>query len=249
MDVLSPTPDRVFRRSMVRLAATSAFVHLIVLAAVVSYAWRVQVPMLKGPVYTVNLVDIPKGIKAAAMGLAPPVRKTLTVPEREAVEAPSERSLALPTKEKLKRPPPISKEEKKAEAPTPERVKEPPKKKTLVATAKPTTGAKGGTLTLDAATFPYTYYLRAVEQKISGGWDPVVHGIPVGETKQVVIAFHIRRDGTIEKPMVEKSSGLGFFDQSALRAVMRAAPLPPLPEAFPDDALGIHFGFSYQPGG
>lgn len=230
------------------MSATSAVVHLLVLTAVVSYAWRARGPMLKGPVYTVNLIDIPKGTKAAAMGLAPPVRKSLAVPERKSVEAPSERSLALPTKEKLKRPPPVSKEKKRAEAPTPERVKEAPKKKTLVAAAKPT-GSKGGTLTLDAATFPYTYYLRAVEQKISGGWDPVVHGIPVGETRQVVIAFHIRRDGTIEKPFVEKSSGLGFFDQSALRAVMRAAPLPPLPEAFPDDALGIHFGFSYQPGG
>lgn len=247
MDLLSPTPDRAFHRSMAFLALTSAVVHGLVLVGVVSYAAKIRGPRFKGPVYTVNLVEIPRGTKAAAMGLAPPVRKTLKAPSRESLEAPSERSLKLPSKEKLKRPSKLE-ETTRSEAPAPERTKAAPKKKTLVATARPG-GTTRGTLSLDAASFPFTYYLRAVEQKISGAWDPVVHGIPAGEVRQVVIAFRIMRDGSVEKPIVEKSSGLSFFDQSALRAVIRAAPLPPLPEAFPDDSLGIHFGFHYQPEG
>lgn len=247
MDLLSPTPDRAFRRSMTWLALTSAVIHGLVLVWVVSYSASSRGPRLKGPVYTVNLVEIPRGAKAAAMGLAPPVRKALKAPSRKSLEAPSDRSLKLPSKEKLKRPPKLSKVAR-TEAPTPARPKAAPKKKTLVATARPG-GTTKGTLSLDAASFPFTYYLRAVEQKISGAWDPVVQGVPVGETRQVVIAFRILRDGSIEKPTVEKSSGMSFFDQSALRAVLRAAPLPPLPEAFPDDSLGIHFGFHYQPEG
>ena len=247
MDLLSPTPDRAFRRSLVWLAITSAVVHVVVLAGIVSYAARSRGPLLKGPVYTVNLVEVPRGIKAAAMGLAPPVRKTLKLPSRKSLEAPVERSLKLPAKEKLKRPKPLKKLAR-AESPAPPRPKAAPKKKSLVAGIQPG-GPRGGTLSLDAAAFPFTYYLRAVEQKISSGWDPVVHGIPPGETGEVVIAFRILRDGSIEKPVVERSSGLSFFDQSALRAVIGAAPLPPLPESFPEDSLGIHFGFHYTPEG
>ncbi len=247
MDMLSPSPDRAFHRTLVWLAATSAVVHGLVLAGVASYSARSRAPLIKGPVYTVNLMEVPKGVEAAKVGLAPPVRKTMTLPERQAVEEPSERSMKLPAKEKIKRPPPISKVAR-APAPAPSRPKAPPNKETLVASVAPGS-PKGGTLSLDTASFPFTYYLRAVEQKISGAWDPVVHSIPVGETKQVVIAFRIMRDGTIEKPVIEKSSGLSFFDQSALRAVIQAAPLPPLPEAFPDETLGIHFGFHYRPEG
>ncbi len=231
---------------MVLLAVTSAVVHGLVLVGVVSYAMKSMGSRFKGPVYTVNLVDIPKGTKAAAMGLAPPVRKTFETPSRKGLEAPSERSLKLPSKEKLKRPAKLE-ESARSSAPAPTRPEAAPKK-TLVAKAQ-SEGKTKGTLSLDAASFPFTYYLRAVEQKISGSWDPVVHGIPAGETREVVIAFRILRDGSIEKPVVEKSSGLSFFDQSALRAIISAAPLPPLPEAFPDNSLGIHFGFHYRPEG
>jgi colicin import membrane protein len=232
---------------MVWLGVSSAVVHGLVLAGVVSYAAKSRGPLLKGPVYTVSLMEVPRGPKAAAAGLAPPVRKTLTAPTRKTVEAPSERSLKLPSKEKLKKPPPVSKATR-AKAPAPVKPKAAPKKKALVATARP--GASvGGTVSLDAAAFPFTYYLRAVEQKISSTWEPVVQGIPGGERRQVVIGFRILKDGSVEKPVVEKSSGISFFDQSALRAVIRATPLPPLPEAFPEDSLGIHFGFQYQPEG
>lgn len=247
MDLLSPTPDRAFRKKMVWLGVTSAVVHGLVLAGVVSYSAKSRKPLFEGPVYTVSLMEVPPGAKAAAAGLAPPVKKTLEAPSRKALEAPSERSLKLPSKVKLKQPPPLSKS-KRTEAPAPAEPKAAPKKKTLVATVRPG-AATGGTVSLDAAAFPYTYYLRAVEQKISTSWEPVIQGISKGESRQVVIAFRILRDGSVDKPIIEKSSGLSFFDQSALRAVIRAAPLPPLPEAFPEDSLGIHFGFQYQPEG
>ncbi|MFQ6672823.1 MAG: TonB family protein [Candidatus Tectimicrobiota bacterium] len=239
MDLLSPAPDRAFRRSLVSLSATSAVVHGLVLGGIVAYAVKTRPPLLKGPIYTVNLVEIPRGARAAAMGLAPPVRKAVALPSRKTL---AERSLTLPSKVKLKRPSPI----KKRARPEPPASREAaPPKKTLVAAAS----QRGAALSVDAATFPFTYYLRAVERKISENWDPVVHGILPGETRKVVIAFRILRDGTIEQPVVEQSSRLSYFDQSALRAVLRSVPLPPLPETFPDDSLGIHFGFHYQPEG
>lgn len=243
MDLLSPAPDRAFRRSLLWLAATSAVVHGIVLSGIVTYSIRNRLPVFKGPVYTVNLVEVARGAKAAAAGLAPPVRKRVAAVSHKTAEAQAERRLQLPSKTKLKQPPPLKKRLREA-APAP-KARPVPTKKSLVAKVP-----KGGTaLSVDAASFPFTYYLRAVERKVSANWDPVAHGIAAGETRKVVVAFRILRDGTVQQPVIERSSGVSFLDQSALRAILRSAPLPPLPETFPDDSLGIHFGFHFQPEG
>ncbi|MDA2915505.1 TonB family protein [Nitrospinae bacterium AH_259_B05_G02_I21] len=242
MDLLSPAPDRAFRRSLLWLAATSAVVHGLVLSGIVTYSMMNRPPLFKGPVYTVNLVEVAGGTKAAAAGLAPPVRKRVAAVSRKDMKAPAERSLKLPSKAKLKQPPLLKKRALDA-APAPK--ERPVPKKTLMAKSS----AGGTALSVDAASFPFTYYLRAVERKVSANWDPVAHGVPAGETRTVILAFRILRDGTVEQPVIERSSGLSYLDQSALRAVIHSAPLPPLPETFPDDSLGIHFGFHFQPEG
>ncbi len=241
MDLLSLAPDRAFRRSLLWLAATSAVVHGLVLSGLVTYSMMNRPPLFKGPVYTVNLVEVAGGTKAAAAGLAPPVRKRVAAVSHKDMKAPAERSLKLPSKAKLKQPPPLKKRALDA-APAPK--ERPVPKKTLMAKAS----AGGTALSVDAASFPFTYYLRAVERKISENWDPVLYGISAGETKRVVIGFHILRDGTVQSPFVEKSSGLSYFDQSALRAVVNSGPLPPLPEAHQEDTLGVHLGFQYPEG-
>ena len=52
--------------------------------------------------------------------------------------------------------------------------------------------------------------------------------------------------GAIQAPMVESPSGNFLFDQAALRAVTQANPLPPLPDQFEDEYLGVHFSFAYE---
>jgi len=39
---------------------------------------------------------------------------------------------------------------------------------------------------------------------------------------------------------------MAYFDQTAMRALLAATPLPPLPAGFTDNYLGVHFGFEYQ---
>jgi TonB family protein len=56
----------------------------------------------------------------------------------------------------------------------------------------------------------------------------------------------VGRDGSIDSPEVEESSGSFLFDQAAKRAVIQASPLPPLPREFTDDYLGVHFSFAYE---
>ena len=70
-----------------------------------------------------------------------------------------------------------------------------------------------------------------------------------GEIKKVIIKFKILRNGRIERAEIERSSGFPPFDNSALRAVLSSAPLPPLPKDFIEDSLVIHFGFEYKKNG
>jgi protein TonB len=107
--------------------------------------------------------------------------------------------------------------------------------------AVPTTGS----ISLDVSDFPFTYYLRQLQAKISERWAPPRGSVAGGE--RVVVLFEIGRDGQIKEPAVEKSSGNAIYDQSALRAVTEASPFPPLPPEFKAPSLKVHFGFEFRP--
>ena len=45
--------------------------------------------------------------------------------------------------------------------------------------------------------------------------------------------------------MIEEPSGIGVYDQTALRAVSEARRFPPLPQEFGGEFLVVHFQFAY----
>jgi TonB family protein len=102
-----------------------------------------------------------------------------------------------------------------------------------------------GSLTLDVSDFPFTYYLRQIQSKISERWSPPRAAAAGGE--RAVVMFEIGRDGQIKEPKLERESGNAVYDQSALRAVVDASPFPPLPPEFKAPSLRIHFGFEFRP--
>ena len=111
------------------------------------------------------------------------------------------------------------------------------------------TGAGGDTgsgtgIAVDAARFPYSYFLSAIERKVSENWYSAVSQGRAGLT--CVVYFRLMRDGSVEDVRVETSSGNGYFDRAALRAVRSGSPYPPLPVGFVDDFLGIHFTFAQK---
>ncbi len=61
---------------------------------------------------------------------------------------------------------------------------------------------------------------------------------------QAVINVKIMKDGKIQDIWFEKRSGNGYFDDSALKAVKKSDPLPPLPEPFPDPFYEVGFRFN-----
>lgn len=89
----------------------------------------------------------------------------------------------------------------------------------------------------------FGYYRIAMQNRIAANWAP---GFVSGETVCIVY-FRIIRSGIVSGARIEQPSGIPFYDQTALRAVLESSPLPPLPAQFPADAVGVHFRFRYQP--
>jgi TonB family protein len=60
---------------------------------------------------------------------------------------------------------------------------------------------------------------------------------------ETIIILVIERDGKIQKSWFEKRSGNALYDQSAMRAIKKADPLPPIPKEFSDNTfeIGIRF--------
>src|SRR5438132_1497840 len=79
--------------------------------------------------------------------------------------------------------------------------------------------------------FRFAYYLAALRNKIGSRWVP-----PQGMSGPIrtVIHFRIGRDGQVSMTEVESTSGYAFYDQTTLRALLSATPLPPLPAGYSD---------------
>ncbi len=60
------------------------------------------------------------------------------------------------------------------------------------------------------------------------------------------LVVRIAKDGSIQKTWFEHRSGKELFDQSTLKAIMEAAPMPPLPKALGPGPIEI--GIRFKPG-
>jgi colicin import membrane protein len=91
------------------------------------------------------------------------------------------------------------------------------------------------------------YYNKVVENKIKEEWT-----IPENLLKdkewvdlETIIIIIIERDGKIQKWWFEKKSGNAVYDQSAMRAIKKAEPLPPIPKELNKEIL--EFGIRFRP--
>ncbi|HLC26313.1 MAG TPA: TonB family protein [bacterium] len=97
-------------------------------------------------------------------------------------------------------------------------------------------------LSLDAANFPFGYYLILLHRRISENWDPGSLGMEKADEK-VTVFFRVLKNGTLRDVQVEEAATSNAVNQAALKAVTGGAPFPPLPGDFTDDSLGVHFLF------
>jgi colicin import membrane protein len=85
-------------------------------------------------------------------------------------------------------------------------------------------------------------YYATIWSRIKGLWT-IPQGILPRENIQAVVYAKILRDGTITNVGLEKRSGNRYFDDSALRTVKKANPLPPLPAELRESSIEIGIRF------
>ena len=90
--------------------------------------------------------------------------------------------------------------------------------------------------------FEYSYYVQQMFGRIFQHWQRV----PVRGTAFTIIRFTILKDGRLQDVQVEKSSGVPQLDRAASRAVYLSDPMPPLPQSYPRDRLGVHLLFEHS---
>ncbi|MFQ5649451.1 MAG: energy transducer TonB [bacterium] len=148
------------------------------------------------------------------------------------------RHVAKPKPKKLEG---VTVEKKKIIAEEPE--ERPPKQiEEPEASNKGTSAVGGKKVRLDVKEFPFSYYLALLQSRIQANWEPPFSS-GLALSKKVLIYFKIQRSGQLTNISIESGSGDYMFDQAALRAVMLANPLPPLPYDFPEPWLGVHYEF------
>ncbi|MEI7674017.1 MAG: energy transducer TonB, partial [Deltaproteobacteria bacterium] len=85
-------------------------------------------------------------------------------------------------------------------------------------------------------------YYAMIWSRIKRGW-ALPQGILPGEVLETVIDVTILRSGAVSEMNFEKRSGNRFFDESALKAIRKASPFPPLPPWYSETSLGVGIRF------
>ncbi len=87
------------------------------------------------------------------------------------------------------------------------------------------------------------WYAEIVRQRIAQNWQ--TGGLNArAQPQPAIVSFYIMRDGTIRNPQVVQSSGNPSVDNTALRAVYAASPLPQLPPQITESYISAQFTFN-----
>jgi protein TonB len=87
-------------------------------------------------------------------------------------------------------------------------------------------------------------YADLVVQRVTQRWQTT--GLAGLHLPMTVITFDILRDGSVKNPQIAQRSGNSTLDYSALRAVMDAAPFPPLPPQYSGSSTNVELRFRAQ---
>ena len=93
-----------------------------------------------------------------------------------------------------------------------------------------------------SASTEFQPYLEEMHKQISGKWQPPA----VNKDSEVILKFTILKNGHVINEEVAQSSGIKEVDESALTALRKASPLPPMPMSFPRDQVTVNFNFTVK---
>lgn len=88
-------------------------------------------------------------------------------------------------------------------------------------------------------------YFRALDEKVRSNWSVPDHLRDAARELMVQLRITIEKDGRVSCVVMEKGSGNRYFDESVLRAINKASPLPVPPERLrgAEDHYDVGFRF------
>jgi protein TonB len=107
-------------------------------------------------------------------------------------------------------------------------------------------GVEGAPIPLDTPEPRFQDYMNKVREKIRANW---IYPREAGDRNiegQLLIEFHIAKDGKLEFIELRDSSGVRILDDYAMTAVKLAQPFPPVPDELAKATLPISAQFRYQ---
>ena len=96
----------------------------------------------------------------------------------------------------------------------------------------------------DVMTIKHKIYYNLIWKRIRSGWVLPDAALAGQKNLEAIIAIRISPNGQIEDIQFEKKSGNPIFDESALRAIQKANPLPPLPPGFEGGRFDVGVRFT-----
>jgi colicin import membrane protein len=223
-----------------RMLGFSVFIHLVLLSFFI-FSMKGSAPRWTfGPVHTVQLVSLSdrmlKGTTVSS--LSREILQPQSAPSAIILRKPVETTAAVPLKreEVLKKP---ADSLEKALAAIRDRVQSTPKPPP--AADKQAVQAEGQAGQADAGQRMDPYYAE-IWARIRGQWSLPQGILPKGNVETIINA-RILRSGAVVDIGFEKRSGNRYFDDSAVRALKKASPLPPLPSWIRGNDIEIGFRF------
>ena len=96
----------------------------------------------------------------------------------------------------------------------------------------------------DVMTIKHKIYYNLIWKRIRSGWVLPDAALAGQKNLEAIIGIRISPNGQIEDIQFEKKSGNPIFDESALRAIQKANPLPPLPPGFEGGRFDVGVRFT-----
>ncbi len=100
-------------------------------------------------------------------------------------------------------------------------------------------------ITFDVKGFKYNGYMLRLKEKIEGIWQYPSDAAMRGIYGDLYLTFTIKKNGTLSKVELIRTSGYRSLDDAAIKALKDAAPYWPLPEDWKEDELTVKGHFMY----
>lgn len=107
-------------------------------------------------------------------------------------------------------------------------------------------GVEGEPVPLDTPEPKYQDYFNKIRERIKANWIYPREAGDRGIQGELLIEFHIAKDGRLEYLDLRRSSGEEILDRFAMNAVRLAQPFPPVPDHIAKQVLSINGSFRYQ---